>query len=70
MRRGGKNFWGHRGGEAYGGHGSEDCNDDNPESGTPSNNLYPEMKDNPPDTTEPENEYCAWDIDNDDDELK
>jgi len=68
MRRGGRDYRGHRGGEPYGGHGVPDNINEKLEPVNRENEEFYDTMDNPQDPWDPE--PCDWDRGNDeDDEL-
>jgi hypothetical protein len=71
MRRGGTDYWGHRGGEAYRGHGAQDSNDEKLEPVNLESDPYHSAIDRPQNLADPGPEDYSWDINNDeDDELQ
>jgi hypothetical protein len=70
MRRGGRDYWGHRGGEKYGGHLGQDAGDEMPEFMNTDNNNYGDAMENQQDPLDPDIKYYQGGISNDeDDEL-
>jgi hypothetical protein len=67
MKRGGKDCWGHRGGDAYQGHGRQDSIGKREPVNRESDN-YRDAMDNPQDPWDPDFEQYDWDISNDDDD--
>jgi hypothetical protein len=67
MRRGGRDYWGHRGGEKYGGLWGHDGDADNQEAMNPENYAYRETMDNQQDLWEFDNEYHGRDSTTDED---
>jgi hypothetical protein len=68
MKRGGKDYWAQRGGEANRGHGQSDSPDDKLEPvNRESENYYDEQYD-AQDPWDPGIEYNEWDINTDDDD--
>jgi hypothetical protein len=68
MRRGGKDCWGHRGGDAYQGHGRQGSIGDKLEPVNRESENYRDAMDNPQDPGDPDFEQYDGDISNDDDD--
>jgi hypothetical protein len=69
MRRGGRNYWGHRGGESYAGHGGEGSYDDKPEAMNTEDDYHHDAMLNQAAPSDPDDEDFEWDINNDEDEA-
>jgi len=68
MRRGGKEYWGHRGGEPYGGHGTRDISGNKLEPLIREYENYNDPIDDPPYPWDTGNGNYGWDTSNDDDD--
>lgn len=68
MKRGGKDFWAQRGGEAYRGHVKSDSNDDKWEPVNRESENFSDEMDDSQDPWNPGSEYDEWDINTADDD--
>ena len=68
MRRGGKDFQGYRGGEAYRGHGKSENPDDKREPVNRLSEIYGDEQNDAQDPWDSGIKYDEWEIDTDDDD--
>jgi hypothetical protein len=69
MRRGGRDYWGYRGGKAYRGQGDDSITDNKLEPVNRLNENYSDEPDDSQDPWDPGLEYHEWEIDTDDDDT-